>query len=75
MSRQLDTRRLSDVKPRPLPTPEEFYGDPQLAAYGYSGEASTYRLRINRIHELAAEGRGPMAWLKDFLASCAAGAS
>jgi hypothetical protein len=47
--------------------------DPELRRLGWSGEAGdaqTYRKRINRMRELALDGKGPLAWLRLFLSSC-----
>jgi hypothetical protein len=48
--------------------------DRQLRALGWSGEmgpAQTYRKRLDRMRDLARDGKGPLAWLHDvFLPSC-----
>lgn len=56
-----DTRRVRDVRPRAPATLADFDGDPVLYALGYSGEAKMMQLRLARMRELEAEGRGPGA--------------
>jgi len=46
----------------------EFYDDSELHGYGYSGEISTYRLRLQRQRQLALEGRGPLHAMRRDLA-------
>ncbi len=70
MSRPLDARKVKDVRPRRRASLDEFYGDQVLLELGYVGEPSTYRLRIERAGILAAEGKGPRAWLARFLREC-----
>lgn len=46
--------------------------DPELAALEYRGDVHLYRLRVARIEVLRMEGKGPGAFLDDFLAACRA---
>jgi hypothetical protein len=65
-----DNRRVKDVRPSPERRLDEFYGDSELLALGYNGEAKMVQLRLTRIRELEAEGRGPLAEMRrDFAAA------
>lgn len=68
MSRELDNRRLKDVRPRNWPTMAESYGDPILNGLGFLGEPSVYRARLARARVLELDGKGPLAELERQLA-------